>query len=171
MSASASRLIQLCTVLLLISAPVAANADAPVGPRTVQRASSPNGAFTVVSDPQAGTYVVKNPSGERLWAMPGWFASPHVSNNGLHVATVYEGLNLVPLDAPPTLEIITFWTKGKKVRAVTLGDIVPKRSILKRTTSHYAWGSVDGVNDRDELVVTRVDGQALRFDLASGVRR
>ena len=159
------------TLVCLFAYMASAQADAPLPPPAVHRVTSLNGQFMAISDPATGTSVVKTSSGERLWSLPGWFRSIYISDSGRHLAIEYGGLNLVPLDSTNSLEILSFWDSGKKVRSVSLGEIVPDRSILKRTVSHYAWRTSIGVNHRDELVVSRIDGREFRFDMATGALR
>ena len=159
----------ICIALVLLYSYVGyARADAPLPPPLLHRVTSPNGQFAVVSDPTAGTRVIETASGKHLWSVPGWFRSVYVSNDGRHVATGYGGLNLIPLDAEDSLEMISFWGSGRKLRAVPLRTIVPDRSILKRTASHYAWGTITGINEGNQLVVTRIDGREFRFSMATG---
>jgi len=103
-----------------------------------------------------------------LWKVPDWFRSMFVSNDGKHLAVGYDGLNLVPLSYVDSMELISFWDQGRKIKSVTLSEIVPDRTVLERTMSHYAWGDIEGVNDKDQLVVRRVDGQIFRFSMATG---
>ena len=166
-SSLSSRALLVVALLACISS---AQADAPLPAPSVVRVTSPNGAFAATSHPKAGTWISRTTTGERVWQIPGWFRALYVSNDG-HVATLYGGLDLVSLDAPDSLELITFWTDGKKLRAVTLGEIAPQRSVLERTTSHYAWGHIEGINDRNELIVRRADGQVLRFNMGTGRRK
>jgi hypothetical protein len=143
-------------------------ADAPLPPPTLHRVSSPNGQFAVVSDPGVGTRIVESASGTQLWAIPGWFRSLRISDDGQHLAIGYSGLNLLPLDADDSLEMISFWDRGRKVKSVPLRAIVPDRSILRRTVSHYAWGNIGGINPNNQLIVTRVDGRVFRFNMING---
>jgi len=103
--------------------------------------------------------------------MSGWHRWLFVSNDGQHVATGYEGLNLIPLDYSPDMVLITFWEQGKKLRSVSLKDVVPNKAVLERTVSHYHWGTIDGVNERNQLVVTRADGVKVRFEMSTGAKQ
>jgi len=157
--------VTLAIVLLSIGS---ALADSPLPRPAIHRASSPNGKFTVISDPSAGTRLLESDSGKQLCELPGWFRSIYVSNDGEHFATGYSGLNLLPLNTDDSLELITFWRRCRKVESVPLRAIVPERSILQRTVSHYAWGNITGVDETGHLVVTRIDGRIFRFDMVSG---
>ena len=143
-------------------------ADSPLPSPAIQRVVSPSGKFAAVSDPSTRTTTVQSSAGDPLWRVPGWFRSVHVSDDGEHLATGYGGLNLIPLNAPDSLELVTFWERGRKVNSVALGKLVPDRSILRRTTSHYEWGTISGIDSNNRLIVTRVDGRVFRFNVASG---
>ena len=145
-----------------------AQADSPLPPSAVHRVVSPNGNFAVVSDPSRGTKLIESGSGNQLCELSGWFRSIYVSDDGEHFATGYDGLNLLPLTADDSLEVITFWRRCRKLKAVPLRAIVPDRSILQRSVSHYAWGNITGVDHRGHLVITRIDGRVFRFNMSSG---
>jgi hypothetical protein len=155
------------TVWVLLANTGVAQADEPLPPPAVHRASSPNGKFEVVSDPSSGTKLIESGTGKRLCGLPGWFRSIYVATDGEHFATGYSGLNLVPLNAGDSLELIGFWRRCRKFESVPL-RAVPERSILRRTVSHYAWGNITGVDASGRLVVTRIDGRTFRFNMASG---
>jgi hypothetical protein len=143
-------------------------ADSPLPPPAAFREISPSGKFAVVSDPSSGTKVIDAASGKQLWQVPGWHRSLFLSDDGEHLAIGYGGLNLVPIDASDSLEMISFWSRGRKIRSVPLRAIVPNRSILQRTVSHYAWGNIAGIDHENRLVVKRVDGEVFRFNMSTG---
>ena len=143
-------------------------ADAPLPPPDVYRELSPSGKFAVVSDPNSGTTIIESASGKQLWEVPGWHRSLFLSDDGEHLAIGYGGLNLLPLDAPDSLEMISFWSWGRKIRSVPLRAIVPDRSILQRTVSHYAWGNIGGIDNENRLIVKRIDGKVFRFNMSTG---
>jgi len=143
--------------------------DSPLPAPTMTEVASPNGRFAAISDPKSTTTrVIEVATGRVLWKVPDWFRSMFVSNDGKHLAVGYDGLNLVPLSYVDSMELISFWDQGRKIKSVTLSEIVPDRTVLERTMSHYAWGDIEGVNDKDQLVVRRVDGQIFRFSMATG---
>ncbi len=143
-------------------------ADAPLPPPATFSQSSPSGKFTAVSDPSSGTTIVESASGKQLWQVTEWHRSLFLSDDGEHLAIGYDGLNLLPLDAPDSLEMISFWSRAGKIQSVPLRAIVPDRSILQRTVSHYAWGNIVGIDHDDRLVVTRIDGKVFRFNMSTG---
>jgi hypothetical protein len=153
----------------LLSRP--AQADEPLSPAQRHQVASPNGRIVAISDPQTGTRIVEAATGKELWSMPGWYRWLFVSNDGRHVATGYNGMNLIPQDFTPELVLITFWRDGEKLREVAVRDLAPNKSSLKRTVSHYHWGSIEGLNNNDELLVTRADGRKFRFKMATGDRQ
>lgn len=156
---------------LTIVAAVAVRADEPLPPPSTHEAVSQNSAFIAISSPTNGTRVLNNATKQELWSTAGWFRWLFVSNDGNHVVTGYDGMNLIPLNFTDDLVLLTFWKKGKEMRKVTLKEIVPSKSILTRTVSHYHWGTIDGINDRGSLVVKRSDGKTLLFDVTTGAQR
>ncbi len=91
-----------------------------------------------------------------------------VANDGKHLVTEYDGLNLIPTDFADDLVLLTFWREGKKVREVRVKDFIPDRRILERTESHYEWGRVDSVDAQGHLKVERADGKTFLFDVTTG---
>jgi hypothetical protein len=71
----------------------------------------------------------------------------------------------IPADYGDELALLTCWRKGQKVGEVTVGEVIPDKTILKQTVSHYRWGSVGEVTAKNEVVLKRVDGQHLRFKM------
>jgi hypothetical protein len=145
-----------------------ARADAPLRSPATYREPSPSGKFIAAADPSAGISIVESASGRELWHMRDWHPSIFLSDDGEHLAIGYDGFNLVPLDAANSLEMISFWSRGRKIRSVSLQALVPDRSILQHTVSHYAWGSIGGIDPENRLVVTRVDGKVFRFNMSTG---
>jgi hypothetical protein len=85
-------------------------------------------------------------------------------NDGDQLATAYDGLSLISHEGlNDSLEIIVFWHPGRRVKAVPLRAIVPDRSILRDTVSHFEWGEVAHINEKNQLVVNRLDGRVFRF--------
>jgi len=156
------------TAIVLCASIACAHADSPLLPPFTHRETSPNGQFVAVSDPNSGTRVIEAASGKQLWAIPGWYRDIYLSNDGRHLAIGYDGLNLIPLNADESFELITFLDRGRKLRTVSLHAIVPDKTLLRRTVSHYAWGSITGIDKNNRLVVTRIDGREFRFNMATG---
>ena len=146
-----------------------AYADSPLLPPATHRVASANGKYAAISDPATGTKVIDVASRKQLWSMPNWYRDIYLSNDGQHLATGYDGLNLISGDPDLSLEMITFWEHGRSIRVVSLGTIVPDKSILRRTFSHFAWGNIEGINGRNQLVVIRIDGREFRFNMTTGL--
>jgi len=157
--------------VLAIFAAKVVYADTPLPPPATHKAVSHNQAFTVVSSPKKGTWVLHNATNRKLWSMVGWYRLIFVSNDGDYVVTGYDGLNLIPLDCNDDLVLFTFWKRGKEIRKVTLKEIVPNKSILLHTASHYLWGGIGGINNKGELLVKRRDGKIFLFDVSTGIQR
>lgn len=154
----AAFLIAICFVVSSLS-----RADEPLPAPTFKRFASASGEIVAYATPGSDTRVLRSVSGEELWKIPGWHRDICISNDGLHAATVYDGLNLIPLDSSPEFVLVTLWTSGKKSGEIKLSQIAPSLSILRRTISHLDWGTVVGFNDKNELVIERTDGKRFRF--------
>lgn len=101
-----------------------------------------------------------------LWKVSGWHRLIYVSDDGASIVTA--ALNLIPLNVDDTFEVLGFWHAEQKVKTVSLAHIVPDRSVLVRTVSHFAWGEVNGIDETGRLRLTRIDGRVFRFSLRSG---
>ena len=86
----------------------AARADTPLPPPGLVSALSPNGSIRAVSDPKAGTRVEDVKQHKVLWSLPGWYRSILVADDGKHLVTQYNGLNLLPIDLSDDLILLTF---------------------------------------------------------------
>jgi hypothetical protein len=142
--------------------------DTPLPPPSKVTATSPNGAIRAVSDPRAGTSVEDAKQHKVLWRLPDWHRSLFVANDGKHLVTEYDGLNLIPTDFRDDLVLLTFWQEGKKIREITVRDLFPDHRILRRTASHYAWRETIGIDEQGRLKMQRVDGKTFLFDVATG---
>jgi hypothetical protein len=139
--------------------------DEPPLPPAPQRFWSPDRQVAAYTSPGSDTRVVSAASGKELWRIPGWHRQLHLSNDGAHAAAVYDGVNLIPLDAKPDLVLVTIWTRGKKSGEVALTQIAPSTASLQRTVSHYAWGTVIGFDEVNHVVIERIDGRRFRFTI------
>ena len=161
----------LVAIALLALAPfaVVARADTPLPPPAVKVSTSSGGTVRAVSDPRTNTTRIEViATGKLLWTLPGWHRWVRVSDDGRHAVTEYG--NLIPVDHDAGMVLITLWREGKKVREVTLKELVPAPAVLKRTASHYHWGDVEQIDAQGRLAVRRADGQLFRFDMETGSR-
>lgn len=154
--------------VLTILAVNAVHADRYIPP-TMRKTVSHNNAFTVVSSLTKETWVLNNTTKQKIWSMAGWYPQIFVSNDGDYVVTDHYEKNHIPVRY--NLVLFTFWKRGREIRKVTLKEIVPDKSILLRTVSHYHWGTIDGINDKGELLVKRRDGKIFLFDVSAGIRK
>jgi hypothetical protein len=148
-----------------------ARGDMPLPPPSKVVETSPNGriqADQAVSDPKTGTQIVDVNGGKVLWSLPDWYRSIYVADDGKHIVTEYNGMNLIPVDFRDDLVLLTFWSERTRIRQVTVKDVFPDRKGLQRTSSHYAWRLHIDFDRRGRLRVTREDGKTLLFDVSTG---
>ncbi|MBX3742883.1 MAG: hypothetical protein KF712_18000 [Akkermansiaceae bacterium] len=144
-------------------------ADAPLPPPAHHATESSDKKTVVISDPKEGTLCKTRNGGRVLWRTNGWFRSIFLSDDGIHMVTAYDGLNLIPVNHRPEMTILTFWKNGKIFREVPLKELVPEKESLLRTVSHYEWGSVAGVSKAGKLQVNTADGRKLEYDFETGL--
>src|SRR5438105_225984 len=102
-------------VALVITAGVA-RGDMPLPPPSRMTFTSPHHNIRVVSDPKMGTRVENAKLNRLIWSLPDWYRSVFVADDGKHIVTEYEGLNLIPLDFTDDMVLLTFWREGQKIR-------------------------------------------------------
>jgi hypothetical protein len=155
--------------LFLVSTTVAM-ADAPLRPPSVIVRCSTNGLYCARAEPEADRIVVyrKDASQVPLWTVKGWARAFDVADSGTHLVTCYGGLSLLPLDYRRDWTMLSFYDRGRLVRRVSLGELVPDLSKLRRTASHYEWGRCEGFDGAGKYSVETVDRGALRFDVTTG---
>ncbi|PXX37861.1 hypothetical protein [Undibacterium pigrum] len=142
-------------------------ADAPLQAPKRTTFVSENKQYLLRSDPQLGTQAMDK-NKKLLWKVTGWFRLAFISNDGEYCVTVYEGLNLIPRDYREDMIMLTFWKHGKLLRKLTLKDIVPDKSILQESASHYYWGNTTGINEQGKFGLERADGMRMYFDVRTG---
>jgi hypothetical protein len=157
----------LVAVAILIAV-CAARGDTPLPPPATVSAMSPSGRIRAISDPNAGTRVEDVKRHKVLWSLPGWHRRLFVADDGKHLVTQYDGLNLLPTDFSDDLVLLTFWREGRKFRDVRVRDFLPDHHILEHTVSHYYWGTVHGIDAQGRLKVERADGKIFFFDVSTG---
>lgn len=156
--------------VLTLAVPLPGAADAPLRPPHRFTQCSPSGQFCVTSDPQSGTFVHRaGEDGKPLWSIPKWFRVLYLADDPDLLVTGYDGQNLVPLDAPGDIEVLTFWNRGNVIRSYELSELVADLGRLQRTASHYHWGNYLGFDTDGNFRVATVQGETLVFDPAKGV--
>jgi hypothetical protein len=102
------------------------------------------------------------------WSVPGWHRSLFVADDGKHLVTQYDGLNLIPTDFTDDLVLLTFRREGRKIRDIRIRGFFPDHRILEHTVSHDHWGIVHGIDAQGRLKVERADGKIISFDVSTG---
>ena len=144
-----------------------AGADEPLPQPERYEVKSARGHFMAVSVPGGDTKILEAESRRELWLIPGWHRSIFVADDGRHAVTGPDGLNLLPLDFDENAPLFSFWQAGVAVKSINAKQFLPK-SALQRTVSHYHWGTVEGIDTKNRLVIRRADGKVFRFNVATG---
>jgi hypothetical protein len=172
MRTSPRLLVSVLTTFVFLSVLQTSSADTPLPPPKKKEVLSNNKQFCAVMDPRLMMTTVyrigENSSREKAWAMYGWFRVANLADDGEHLVVGYDGMNLVPLDIEMDDVMIYFFRKGELINHVTLGELVKNKLSLKRTASHYLWGSFRGINQEGDYVVETVEGRTVVFDVATG---
>lgn len=157
-------------ILALFLAPGPGLADAPLAAPALKTVCSPNGVYCAVMDPNTSLTRVHRAgrANETLWSMTGWFRVAALSDDGKHLVTGYDGMNLLPLDYAPDTVVLTFHKRGEVIRRVKLSDVVGDLAKLQPTVSHLYWGHYVGFNETGRYVIETVEGRRLAFDVATG---
>jgi hypothetical protein len=154
------------TFIVFFGVAIALNAitgDTPLPPPSKVTVTSPSGRICAISDPKAGTRVEDAKSHKVLWSLPDWHRRFLISDDGKHLVTEYDGLNLIPTDFTDDLVLFTFWREGRKLREIRVRDFVSDHRMLQRTASHYYWGMVHSIDAQGRLKVERADEKIFFF--------
>lgn len=150
-------------------------ADEPLPPPQTEEVWSINKCFCAVMNPESNTTIVykaeSNGRRTKSWTVEGWFRVAHLSSDGDHLVVGHDGINLLPTNVTKDEPMIRFFRRGKLLKTVTLGELITDTSNLKRTVSHYSWGSYLGFDPFDEngyYFVKTVEGKTLAFDVTTG---
>lgn len=103
-----------------------------------------------------------------LWALKGWFRDAYLTDDGAHLVTGYDGLNLLQRDYQSDTTMLTFWRQGRKVRDVPLSEMIADVSRLVPTVSHYLWGHSEGIDSEGRFVVHTIENRRIAFDMGTG---
>lgn len=158
----------LAAVWVVVAA--ASLADSPLRVPALKTVCSANGKYCAVMDPTSGTTGVRRMGGNggKIWSMEGWYRVAALTDDGDVLVTGYGGVNLLPLDYSPDLEILTFFKRGVYVKSVTLKEIFDDLSVLRRTVSHYHWGAYLGFDAEGRYLIETVDGRRIAYDVVTG---
>jgi hypothetical protein len=160
-------------VCILPGSKQCAFSDKPLGPPELKVIWSNNGKFYAVLDPEKKTtiaYQAVNKDKKKLWEMKGWFRVAALANDGSHFVTGYRGINLLPVKYRKDEVMLRFYKNGKLFKEVTLDQLITDFSKLKRTVSHFHWGSYMGFDDKGHYVVKTVEEKKIAFNVTTGMR-
>ncbi len=144
--------------------------DAPLPPPEGKRFCDVWMNYCGYTDPVSGTDVYKiegNFQLIKIYSIKGWHRAPFLSFNGVFFVSSYGGLNLVPVDAKPTLVMLSIYKNGKLHKEITLSEIIKNMNSLERTASHFYWGGISLVND-SYITLNTVEGRVI-VSLESGL--
>lgn len=165
------RLLQLSLALALHVPCPPALADAPLRPPAKYTVCSPNQEYCAVADPAVPSVsIFARGATSPTWSLAPWHRQVFLANDGDHLVIGPAGVNMIPLEAKLGDPLLIFMNRKATVRVVSVGDLFPKLSSLRRTASHYAWGEVVGVTSHDQLVVQLVDGRRVAFSVLTGLQ-
>jgi hypothetical protein len=157
-------------LICLAFASASSSANAPLPLPSKLTVCSPDRAFCAVASPTSPSLAVFPAcASSPLWSLPTWHRYFFLANGGDHLVLGPEGLNLLALNVRPTDSLLVFTRRGAIVRIVRVGDLFPNLRGLQRTVSHFAWGSIVGINARNQLIVELVTGRRLAFGVSSGL--
>lgn len=162
-------------VLIGVSAgslPPVARADTPLPPPKLKEISSPNQEYCAVLDPRKMTTTVFRVAADgkrtQFWQMYGWFRVVDLADDGEHLIVGHSGMNLLPLNVEKDDILIYFIRRGEIIKTASLQELIRRPANLKRTASHYLWGSYGGLDQDGRYVVETVEDRTIRFDVRTG---
>jgi hypothetical protein len=133
-----------------------------------QRINSPNRRYYVLLSARDNrTAAYDDSTKTKLWEMSGWFRVAALCDDGEHLITGYDGVNLIPANYDPKMIMLTFYRRGNPFRSISLQELVPDLAKLQPTASHVYWGYYTGFENGLYRVDT-VDRGTLRFDPKTG---
>ena len=140
-------------------------------PPSVWEVCSPSGEYCARLDPADRSILAYKPGVEQivLWTATGWSRVAALADDGEHLVLGYEGMNLIPVDYEPDMEMLTFYRRGEIVKTVRLRDLISDIAIrMNRTVSHYYWGDYLGFDENGRYVLRTATGREFRFDMTTG---
>jgi hypothetical protein len=151
----------LLAALLLCGLPLCA--DSPRVARQDRKQFSSNHRFFLISklkESRTQVFRTDRPA-SILWEVPIYMSVSELSNDGRHIADIYEGGNILGDDIRPSDPLITFYNASGTRRIVTLGEIVPERKALRRATSGNVWEDFLGFQSTGQFMIVLNDGKTL----------
>jgi hypothetical protein len=159
------------TLSVLLSATAnRASADAPLPPPAKYRVCSSSESFCAVADPVSQSVsIYRHGESTPVWSLRAWHRQVFIANDGDHLVIGPSGLNMIPVATRLRDPLFVFMDRKATVRVVSVGDLFPSLSSLRRTVSHYDWGHIVGISAHDQLVVDLVDGRRVAFSVVTGL--
>ena len=161
------RIPTLLSLLTLLLCTTVGRADEPLAPPARYEIQSPAHKYVASLDPKTGVAVRAAGSTNILWTATNWFRVAFLADDGQHLVTGYDGMNLIPQNYAKDLVLITFWQRDRMIRDATAAELIPDPRVLQKTVSNYHWGMLTGITNHT-LTVRRCDGKMLRFDVTTG---
>ncbi|MBL8233141.1 MAG: hypothetical protein JNL98_31875 [Bryobacterales bacterium] len=159
--------------MILLAAALPLYADGPLKPPATYSTYSNNGKFHAevhAANQRTTIYEGSGKTRKTLWSIPGWYRVAAVSDDGQSLVTGYDGVNLLPRNYTGGEVLLTFHREGKLISKVTVRDLLPDRTKLRKTVSHWAWGSYLGFDAQNRYQVKLVTGVTALFDPSTGRR-
>ncbi|MBE9555645.1 MAG: hypothetical protein IMF08_02215 [Proteobacteria bacterium] len=156
--------------LLALLPTIPANADEPMMPPSVWETCSPSGEYCARLDPVENSILAYKPGVETivLWRAEGWSSVAALADDGEHLVLGYEGMNLIPVDHEPDMEMLIFYRRGMVFQRIALSVLIDSAA-LQRTVSHWYWGDYLGLDANGHYAVHTADGKEFRFDMTTGL--
>lgn len=147
-------------------------ADAPLKPPATYTVSSLNGKYHAevhLANQRTTVYEGSATQRRATWSIPGWHRVVAIANDGRSLVLGYDGVNLLPRNFTGDEVLLTFYHQGKLVGKVTVRALLPDRTKLRKTASHWSWGNYLGF--RNNLYqIQLVSGALISFDPVTGQR-
>jgi hypothetical protein len=154
----------------LLAAAWSASADEPLARPSPWTVCSPSRVYCALSDPQSWTTRAfrAGQEGMVLWSMPGWFRVAALADDGSHLVTGYDGMNILPRNARRDTVLLAFYRHGELIAQARLADVIEDFGSLEPTVTGLNWGYYVGFDARGRYVVETVERRRLAFDVTTG---
>jgi hypothetical protein len=121
-------------------------ADAPLSYPEFHEIHDKSGKFcALIQSEQTTIYKYGCLTGKEKYSIDGWHPNGYLLDEGTMFIAFHYGINLIPLDSDAQTVMIQIWKNGSKIKTITLGQIMKSLKSLRRTASHYSWGTVKEV--------------------------
>jgi hypothetical protein len=138
-------------------------ADEPLRPPSKHEICSSKKSACVEFTP--GTYGIvrtRGESGEWIvgnWHVPGWHRWGLLTNNGSVFVSCWTG-GLVGLEPKETESVVGIFSADGRGATIQLGQVVDSLKQLRRTVSHFYWGTCSGFDETEKsLLIESVSGK------------